>query len=441
MPFNYKVGNFQLNTVTGNQAITGVGFQPKAILFFHNSATVDVGVPQIANHYGMVGMTDGTTHRSVWWFEPNGNAGLESTGYIQSSYPICGGNNLSPTTWYANLVSLDGDGFTINVTTAPPDVYRVGYMAIGGADVTDVFVGEFTGTSGSQAVTGLGFMPTGLIMTGLGSTATLLTSGNAYSTNAHSKHTFGVSDGTFSRCTGLNFRDAALGTKINGKTQESAIVASANHTGANTYAYKATLTSFDVDGFTVNWTVAGGGKLFFLAFAGPLTQVGFFTNPTSTGTFIPVSGLAFQPNALITLSSCQTTFGNIEGNSEVANGPGAAYSYGFATDSMEQFNIEAASLDFTAGATYSGFYQSELAVMTKFLYNNRSTLQEQIAFDSFGTDDVTLDALTVLGAGTSQVSYMVIEGDGGGPPPVDPTGGSGGPDSPDSIFLQRFIEL
>jgi hypothetical protein len=443
MAFEYKVGNFQLNSSIGAQSVTGVGFQPKVVLFLHNSATVDIGVPQIANHYGMVGASDGTTHRSMWWHEPNGNGGLESTGFIHSDYPICGGNNLS-TNWYANLTGMTGDGFNLNITTAPPDVYRVGYLAMGGADVTNTAVGEFSasGALGLQAVGGLGFQPTGLIIFSLGRTDALKNSGTAYVTNAHTWQTFGFTDGTNARCSGLDLRDASLTVKLNGAVQGNILMASPTYTAVNTYKYRANISSFDAGGFTVNWLTATTGRFFYLAFAGPTTQVGFYQNPTSTGIFQPISGLPFQPNALITTSSNQVGYNDIQGNGEVGNGPGAVYSHGFATSDIEQFNTEATSLDFTAGATYSGFYQSELAIQAKYQYNNRAVLQEQVALDSFGADYVDLNALTTLGSGTSAVSYMVIEGDGGGPePPENPTGGSGDPNSPDSIFLQRFIGI
>jgi len=38
-----KVGSFSSNTVTGNQAITGVGFQPKAVIFWHQREWSDGG--------------------------------------------------------------------------------------------------------------------------------------------------------------------------------------------------------------------------------------------------------------------------------------------------------------------------------------------------------------------------------------------------------------
>ena len=123
----YKVGNFQLNTVSGAQAITGVGFQPKALLFYHQPVTIGTGVPQIANWYWSMGMADASNQYAMWTFAPNGNGGLESSLYAQNnSNAIYAGSNGS-VYHYASVTSLDGDGFTINVG-APPHFPGVPYM-------------------------------------------------------------------------------------------------------------------------------------------------------------------------------------------------------------------------------------------------------------------------------------------------------------------------
>ena len=41
MGYDAKAGNFALNTSTGNQSITGLGFQPKLVIFYPTQQTAD----------------------------------------------------------------------------------------------------------------------------------------------------------------------------------------------------------------------------------------------------------------------------------------------------------------------------------------------------------------------------------------------------------------
>lgn len=445
MAFEYKVGNFQLNTSTGSQSITGLGFQPKAVMFLHQPDTVSIGVPQIANFYHSVGMSDGVNSYGMWCFTPNGSAGLEDANFIHATHPIVGGNNGS-TVWSAAMTSLDGDGFTINIGTAPPVGYWVGYLAFGGSDITNAAVGSFdaSGSTGSQAITGLGFQPTALIVHTYGRNNAYTAGPTVISSNAYVRQSLGFSDGTLSRSSGFGLRDASIVVKINGAVQNSGTIIS-NPNAASPFSYhsQASLSSFDAGGFTINWTNAAGAgdKHMYLALAGPQAAVGTYNNPTSTGVFTGASGLGFDGGAVLYTTANITGYGVSKGFGAFANGPGADFSHGFASDAAEQFNIEATAQDYVT-TSYCGHYSHEDYSQAKYQYNNRGVLQEQVAFDSFQTGGFDMNAGTVLGSGTSAVSYLYLEGAGGsGPGPGNPTGGTGGPDSPDSQFLQRFIDM
>jgi len=442
MAINYIVGDFQLNTITGNQSVSGLGFQPKAVMFFHQPQTVAIGVPQIANWYEMVGMTDGTNTYSMWSHSPNGS-GTESAGYMQTTLAIVGGNNFS-TVWGASMISLDGDGFTINVTVAPPVGYMVGYLALGGGDL-DGAVGtmDASGSTGLQAETGLGFQPTGLIMNTLGRAEAYTGTPAPDFTAANVEASFGFSDGSIDRSSGYSLRDSGATIMVNGVTQSNSSIVT-NPVAGSSVALRsaANVSSLDADGFTLNWTnnATTNAKHMYLAVGGVQAEVGSFFVPTSTGVSTVVSGLAFEPNAVVFTGSNQSAFNVIEGNGQIASGQGAEFTYGFATGGLEQFNIEATGVDFIA-TSYYGHYESDVAVQARYEYNNRATLREQCAFDAFSTDGFDFNVLTTVGSGNSLVSYLVLEGDGGAPNGGNPTGGTGGPDSPDSHFLQRFITV
>src|SRR3990167_9374864 len=165
MALSAKAGVFTLNTTTGNQAITGVGFQPDVVLFIPSNLTAD-GIQAHAR----VGFGAGSSSTARGAISANDEDGVEpsdSTRYHTDAEVL---NQLAlgeQTILYeADLVSLDSDGFTINISTAPASGVKVAYLALGGVDLTNAKVGNFaaTTTNGNQAVTGVGFQPDALIL-------------------------------------------------------------------------------------------------------------------------------------------------------------------------------------------------------------------------------------------------------------------------------------
>ena len=166
MALSSKVGTFTTNTVTGNQAITGVGFQPKIVFIFATQktaagASVDmslcfgVGVSSTSRAYKAVADRDAQTTTEA--NTRSSNAGLFAIKTTSSPTVL---------TAAADLVTLDSDGFTFNLTTAPGTGIFMGYLALGGTDIANVATGVFnerTGT-GSQAVTGVGFQPDAILL-------------------------------------------------------------------------------------------------------------------------------------------------------------------------------------------------------------------------------------------------------------------------------------
>ena len=127
-------GTFTSPASTGNDPITGVGFQPKAILVYGTLRT-DESWGTNANHF--VGFSDGTTHKSNSIKADDGanDQGRYSNNFLIELRDIGTGQNLA-----ATLSSFDSDGFTINYTAASSG-YIVHYVAFGGADL-EAEVGE-----------------------------------------------------------------------------------------------------------------------------------------------------------------------------------------------------------------------------------------------------------------------------------------------------------
>lgn len=117
-----RTGGFAVGTLsvssTGNKAITGVGFTPKMILFV---TTTEASPAAGAN----AGITFGaaTAAASRWNGRAttrNGNGGAAETTTAKAfrQTTISAGGGGESITIDGDLVSMDADGFTVNVTTA-----------------------------------------------------------------------------------------------------------------------------------------------------------------------------------------------------------------------------------------------------------------------------------------------------------------------------------
>ena len=157
-------GRFTLRTGTGTQAITGVGFQPKAyVLFYTKNASDDANSGDSA--LLSIGMTDGTTQFAMAsGAEDNlGSSDVGRRGFSGAVLATHDGQGAQEVEGKAAHSSLDSDGFTINVTTAfaTPASPLVHYIAFGGDDLSaDVGTVDLNNTqNNSEDVTAPGFEP------------------------------------------------------------------------------------------------------------------------------------------------------------------------------------------------------------------------------------------------------------------------------------------
>jgi hypothetical protein len=402
-------------------------------MFFHTPDTVDI-VNQTANHNLSLGFTDGTSSAYQCVFSSNGNGVGESCYGIHGTTNCIVGSVDVTTMWRATLVSMDGDGFTINIPLAPPVGVRVGYLAIGGT-LTGYKVGAFqAGAIGSQAITGLGFQPSGLI-TFIG--AQTAPTANPTSLGSNLSNAFqvalGFSDGVNQRSNSYWVRGSTLTVKTSGRISRNDNLIAHAYSTTPTYTTRFSLTSFDVGGFTINNIINNTNRwVYYLAFGGAATQVGSFLSPTVSGTFY-ISGLPFDPAGVITASTWSPLFNTFYGYAAVPNAAGGMFSVGAATDPTEQITIGITNKDYTT-VTVAGHHSESTKIMRRFSHDPFTTLQMDFAHQAMSTGQVAFNCTTPNGT-TSQVSYMAIEGAPIVVPPSEPTGGSGDPDSPDSSFL------
>lgn len=154
-----KLGKFMMNSSTGNQAVTGLGFSPKALLFCNCLVGSTEETINANSHLG-IGFAVSSSQRGAFASGgKDGNDVSEENSYLETDKCIL---QITPQTspvvkYSADFVSMDSDGFTINVTVASgsPEIF---YLAIGGCSAFASNMDLSTST-GNQSKTGAGFQP------------------------------------------------------------------------------------------------------------------------------------------------------------------------------------------------------------------------------------------------------------------------------------------
>lgn len=291
-------GSFSLNTSTGSQSITGVGFQPKAVIFTVTSRTsngVNTGVDYC------YGIAVSSTARACVGFNSTHNVSPSVVNRFSTNAACIQFINTTPTAkLVVDLTSLDADGFTLNITTSDSTAYKVGYWAIGGASITNVALKEFTTktTTGSQAYTGVGFQPDAMVMisamTSTQSTATntcLLALGAATSSTA--RWASSIYD---------------VNNQVSTQTRKTQVTDKFINSDNGSTFVSADLTSMDADGFTLNYGTTNGTARYCwaLCLKGGNYKVGAISQKTSTGSQ-STTGIGYLPAGLLLASYNSTS--------------------------------------------------------------------------------------------------------------------------------------
>src|SRR5688572_19917506 len=257
MALSAKVGSFTANGATGNQAVSGVGFQPTLVIFWWDLRISDGTGADFSFGLG-VGISS-SDRRAVGNYSADALTSSTNAAWNQSGHCIYGSGG----TPRADFVSQDGDGFTVNWVVASTTI--INFLALGGADLANVKSGAIAAktTTGNQAYAGIGFQPTALILfAGKCSTDPLdqLTNGAAmigFATSA-----------TERGCVSWRNKNGVNPQVAKHRQSKSKCAISVTDAGVFT---EADFVSFDSDGFTLNFTTAGGtaDALYYIALRGP----------------------------------------------------------------------------------------------------------------------------------------------------------------------------
>jgi len=303
----FNKGSFAKTTGAApvSQSITGVGFKPKAVIFFWTKqTTTGLGSESdIAVGYGFA--SGPLAQRAIASAELNGPASAASRQSRTRCILIVDAAQAPAFRADAQLTSFDPDGFTLNWTTnaAPAAASIVHFIALGGGDLTNALASDFTPTvgAGSQGVAGVGFRPDFVMFLSMDQAAMDTTNTSVAQTS------WGLASGpTAQGGIGLNFIPTGAVPPPGGQNSQrtdNAIV-ELTSTGA-AYTKLAALQSFDSGGFTINKTISlDSTPIHFLALRGGRYKVGSFLSTTSMAIPVdqPVTGVGFQPAGLVLTS-------------------------------------------------------------------------------------------------------------------------------------------
>lgn len=300
-----KAGSFVLNTSTGLQSITGVGFEPTLVIFIGAQTTLNANRNGAAFHLGVAGTVNqwaggwsagdavaaGTEGRYGIWRDDKCLAAVIS-GATGPNPPL---------TFEAELDSMDADGFTIDITDAPDAAYAVAYLALrGGGYHVGTFIADTT--TGPQAITGVGFSPSAVFFASPQKTA------------------LGVTDSAY---ISLGAGDDSDGRSIWGGSREGDVRCdSRHHTGeVITHAHdagsapgssllaQAALQSLDGDGFTLDWVSTDGVARYcsYIAFEDEAAVGEFLFDQAGNDVEVTIPGMVSQPEAVLGFYNMMTT--------------------------------------------------------------------------------------------------------------------------------------
>lgn len=298
MALDAYVGSFNIRTNKGQQAITGVGFTPKVIIFWWNRREEDSNAVGSSHAIWSMGWTAGVgAERAVGANSEDAQAASDTRSFRSTAGFYRVQNPGSGTIiGLAELVSFDGDGFTLELTDNTIGL-RIGFLALAGTDITDVAVGSVTldGT-GAEVVTDPGFEPDFLLIGG---------AGDADGDDSGPGFSYGMA-------TGPDNQFVIAGLPRNGQADSDTgsygysgeVCAMLDEGNTSAIANRAEFTQFTADGFDLDVLEAGETRWYeYLVIQGAVFSVGDLLTRTD-GNDIVVSGLPVDPIAAMFLSHC-----------------------------------------------------------------------------------------------------------------------------------------
>lgn len=384
MALQAKVGSFDTGTgaAASNVVVTGVGFQGKVVLFWWSGRTGSSDASGGASIQRGKGWAISDTARRAVGTRSEDAVTSSDTGKINhdSACVAVLAATTSAIDGLLDFVSFDSDGFTLVVDDQFTQSYRIHYRVLGGADLTDFFIGSINtpGGTGDEAYTGVGFQPDYLeFMT--------VNTGTLNSVQAGGELSFGAAVSAAQQAVWYGEALAGQATMTTMSYCRAAECFANSAAGAITI--RASLVSMDVDGFTLTFPeIAAAVPIFYLALRGGRYAVGDLLTATDTSNFSETGLSIGTPVAVMFVSAGKAA--------DSADTPSAhdRWSMGAATSASERAAMATLDENGTADA------ECATAVEHDAVYINIATddtvvgLMDLVSMDSDGFTVVMDDA-------------------------------------------------
>lgn len=318
MAFSCKAGTFTQQAGTGDQAVTGVGFQPKALLLWGSS--VAEGFATTAQFPIGMAVSD-SSFAAISGASREAQATMDTRrGHHNTACYVAINTAADSFIDVADLTSFDSDGFTPNWSVNAGAARIINYLALGGADLTNVAIKEFTSktSTGNESYTGVGFQPDCIILfsIALATAPSTVTGNNTLSIGwALSSSAQGV--------VGVSSNDNVADCVSNRAQRTSHCIYGVNN---DAVLFSAELVSMDADGFTLNYDVeagAGARYVWALCLKGGSYFCGADTE-AATATTKATTGLGFAPKGLLLQSFGMTATTSLLSEYRLSFGAGSS---------------------------------------------------------------------------------------------------------------------
>lgn len=401
MALNSYVGSFNLDssiTAGNNQSVTGVGFEPKIVLFWWSGSTAtgdSVAGGTISTGFGAA--ISSSSRFCVAGISEDGQA--ESDTYCYNSVGECIRiyTDTGTLDGLADFASLDANGFTLTIDNQFSSDYRISFLALGGTDLTNVYIGnkQRDNDTGNCAVTGVGFQPD----------AVIITSAFIVSPNGGLNGTqlcFGIATNSDDQGVVASMsQDGQATTNTRGYGYNGEILARAATWGA-VCDVRDTFVSMDADGFTLN-QLEGTTQFYYhyIALAGGQYATGDLTTRTDGNDIEENPG--FEPAALLFFSANRAL------NTQDVATDHARISIGAASATDERA-VQAWSDEDNLDDSETAYTNQDDAVYAHVIDDAIESLMDIKSFDSDGFTCVMDDTET----NACWVTYLAIGAEGTG---------------------------
>jgi hypothetical protein len=317
-----KYGTFTKTTVVGAQAITGVGFLPKAVIFWWTRQTSYGELAGISTGYGFATNYSGAYQNRAVAFALNDAAASSVAGRRRSdTYSVIILSSGTPALGaQASVTALNNDGFVLNWQTNEARADVCHYVAFGGSDLTATRAGSFNLATGigTQDITSVGFQPNFVMF--------LWTSTEAVDTNAaHAEVGMGLAVSATKRSAIVaNSEDGRLtiDTWQQQRTDSCILLLDPANGGQDAIV---DFSQFLADGFRLSKSdgPSASTPIFYLALKGGEYDTGSFDSSTTAGTQ-DITGVGFQPKLLMLATQGRSASTSVGSTAELTLGASAS---------------------------------------------------------------------------------------------------------------------